>query len=455
MSGEVGPLRKRLVESRLYYGWYVVVGCFLLSAMTSGLIFSFGVFLGPVLESFDGTYASTSLLFSLQAFVAFGGAAALGFAVDRYGVRRLLVVAAVLVPAGLLGASQAPTFAGVVVSYGVVAAAGLGITFVVAYTTPPRWFERRRGLATGVAVSGWGVGILAMPPLANALIRAVGWQGAYLVLSVVLLVAILVAAFLLADWPADLGVDASDEFPTTSSTGAGRDAGDGPEDGPEDDTADDPADSPVGGGRSIRAQVADAVAIVRTRLFGLVFVGLLLAFVPSLAVLVYLVEFAESVGVSRRIGVLGVSIIGALNVVAKFIAGGVADRVGTDVTLVGCVLLMFAATVLLVLVPTPASILVLSAAFGLGYGGVAALMSPLLANLFGTGDLSTLFGVTAIGFAISGTAVPYLVGLGFDVFGTYDVPFLAVAGVGLIGAVAFALIRVLRPDVAGGIVTSG
>ena len=444
MSGEVGPLRKRLVESRLYYGWYVVVGCFLLSAMTSGLIFSFGVFLGPVLESFDGTYASTSLLFSLQAFVAFGGAAALGFAVDRYGVRRLLVVAAVLVPAGLLGASQAPTFAGVVVSYGIVAAAGLGITFVVAYTTPPRWFERRRGLATGVAVSGWGVGILAMPPLANALIRSVGWQGAYLVLSVVLLVAILVAAFLLADWPADLGVDASDEFRTTSSTGAGRDVGDG-----------EPADGPVGGGRSVRAQVADAAGIVRTRLFGLVFVGLLLAFVPSLAVLVYLVEFAESVGVSRRIGVLGVSIIGALNVVAKFIAGGVADRVGTDVTLVGCVVLMFVATVLLVLVPTPASILVLSAAFGLGYGGVAALMSPLLANLFGTGDLSTLFGVTAIGFAISGTTVPYLVGLGFDVFGTYDVPFLAVAGVGLIGAAAFAVIRVLRPDVAGGIVASG
>lgn len=420
--GGAGPIRRRLLESRLYYGWYIVIGCFLLSMVTSGTIFSFGVFLGPVLETFDRSYADTSLVFSVQSFVSFGGAAVLGFAVDRYGVRRLLVIAGVLAVSGLLGASQSPSFVGVVFSYGVVAAAGLGITFVVAYSSPPRWFERRRGLATGLAVSGWGVGILAFPAFAEFLIGNFGWQAAYLGLAGVILFAVTVAVILFADEPQALEIDVSNEFES-----------------PSDTRSSEP--------RSIRDQLETTVATARTRLFGLVFIGLLFAFVPSLAVLVFLVEYAESVGIPREVGVLGVSIIGALNVVAKFVAGGIADVIDVDRTMIGCVGLMFVATVLLVVIPTPTSILVLAAVFGFGYGGIAALMSPLVANLFGTADLGTLFGTTAIGFAVSGVFVPYLVGFGFDQFGTYSVPFLAAAGVSLLGALAFLAVRIVRPDV--------
>ena len=368
LDGSPGILRRRLLASRPYYGWYVVVGCFFLSLMTSGTIFSFSVFLGPVIEAFDQSTANTSLVFGLQSLLTFGGAALLGFAVDRYGVRRLLVVAGALVCTGLAGASQASTFLGVVVAYSVVAATGLGITFVVAYTTPPRWFERRRGLATGVAVSGWGVGILAMPPLIDALIDVVGWQQAYLILAGMFFVAIAIAVTLLATRPSDLGVDVGDEF-------------------------------------------------------------------------------AESAGAGRRAGVIGVSAIGAMNIVAKFAAGGIADRAGADLTMAGFVALMCLVTPVMVAFPTPTSVVVLAALFGFGYGGIAALMSPLMAELFGTADLSTLFGLTSIGFAVAGIIVPYLVGFGFDLFGTYDVPFLAAAAVGFAAAVAFLAIRSQRPTV--------
>lgn len=425
-STQAGPLRGRLLRTRVYYGWYIVIGCFFLSMITAGTIFSFSVFLGPVLEAFGQTHASTSLIFSLQSLVTFGGAAVLGFAVDRYGVRRLLLISALLVVSGLLGASQSPSFIFVVVFYGFVAAAGLGITFVVAYTTPPRWFDRRRGLATGIAVSGWGVGILAFPPYAEVLIGELGWQGAYIGLGFTILLAITIAVILLADRPGELNIDVQDEFITPEARANAK-----------DQTVET---------RSIRVQILDTIQIAKTRLFGLVFIGLLFAFVPSLAILVYLVEFAESVGLSRGVGVLGVSLIGALNVVAKFIAGAVADRIGMDITMVICVGLMFIATVLLVLVPTPVSIIILAAIFGLGYGGIAALMSPLVANLFGTADLSALFGVTSIGFAITGVTVPYFVGTMFDLIGTYEIPFLIVALFGLISAIAFATIRFVRPD---------
>ncbi len=421
MAGATSPIRTRLLESELYYGWVVVGGCFVLSLMTAGTMFSFTVFLGPVLEAFDQSYANTSLVFSLQSLVTFSGAAVLGFAVDRYGLRRLLALAAVLICLGLVGASQAPSFGWVLVSYSIVTAGGLGITFVIAYTTPPRWFERRRSLATGVAVSGWGVGIVAFPPFVEAVIDRLGWQPTYLVLAGLFLVAIVIAIVLLADRPHDLGVDTDGEFEI------------------------DPASIDTGHPPSVRRQLAKTFETVWTPLFGVVFVALLLMFVPANAVLVYLVDFAEASGVSRRIGVVAVSIVGGMNVVAKFTAGWAADVIGTDRMMAVCVVLMCVPTLLLVAIPTPASVLVLSAVFGFGYGGTAALMSPLVANLFGTGDLSTLFGITCIGFAIAGVTVPYGVGRGLDVFGSYGVPFVATAAIGLLSAVLFLAIRFARP----------
>lgn len=416
-------VRVRLLESDRYYGWYVVVGCFALSLMTAGTMFSFSVFLGPVIAEFDQTYANTSLVFSIQSFVTFSGAAVLGFAVDRYGLRRLLVLAGGLLSVGLIGASQSPSFYWVLVSYSVVAAAGMGITFVVAYTTPPRWFERRRSLATGVAVSGWGIGIVAMPPFVELLIGMLGWQATYLVLAGLFLVAIGIAVLLLADRPSALGVDTTEEFETASAANGGQ------------------AQS-----QSVRAQLKTTLTTVMTPLFGVVFAALLLMFVPANAVLVYLVDFAEAAGVTRRVGVVAVSVLGGMNVVAKFTVGWAADRIGTDRMMAVCVVLMCVPTLLLVVIPTPASVLLLSAVFGFGYGGTAALMSPLVANLFGTDDLSTLFGLTAIGFAIAGVSVPYAVGRGLDAFGSYDVPFAAAAVIGLVSAALFLAVRVARTD---------
>ncbi|QSW97866.1 MFS transporter [Haloterrigena alkaliphila] len=422
MSRSPNLLQARLLESDVYYGWFVVVGCFALSLMTAGTMFSFSVFLSPVLEAFDQSYANTSLVFSIQSFVTFSGAAVLGFAIDRYGLQRLLVLAAALICVGLLGASQSPSFYWVLATYSVVAAAGMGITFVVAYTTPPRWFERRRSLATGVAVSGWGVGILAMPPFVEVLIGALGWQGTYLALAAMFFVALVIAVALLADRPRAVGADTTGEFEVAPTANGGEP-------------------------RSMREQVDTALSTVKTPLFGVVFAAMLLMFVPANAILVYLVDFADAAGVTRRIGVIALSIVGGMNVVAKFTAGWAADVIGTDRMMAVCVVLMCVPMLLLVAAPTPASVLVLSGIIGFGYGGTAALMSPLLANLFGTADLSTLFGVTAIGFAVAGTLVPYGVGLGIDQFGGYAVPFVGAAVVGLLSAGLFLAVRVARTDV--------
>lgn len=417
MRSSPDAVRTGLRGLGVYYGWVVVAACFLAAMITFATIYSFSVFFGYIVATFDQSHANTALIFSLQSLVTFSGAAVLGVFVDRYGVRRLMAIGTALLVVGLLGASQLPVFAGVAVSYGVVAAAGLGIVYVVAYATTPRWFDRRRGLATAVATSGGGVGILVGPPLASTLIGAVGWQDAYLGLTVAFGAVLSLVTLVFADHPAALGVDASAEFGGTAQEATDR---------------------------GWRDQLADVRGVAWSRPFALLFLGYLFLGVPLYLVTVHVVEFAASAGIGRATGVLAVSVVGAMNVVGKFLVGPAADRVGTTHALATCGALMGGATLLLAVVRSPAVVLGVVVLFGVGYGGSIALLSPLIAELFGVGDINALFGLTSVAFALSGSLVPYLAGASFDATGTY-VPSLVVGGcVGLLSAVTVEVAGHLR-----------
>ena len=80
-------------------------------------------------------------------------------------------------------ASAARSLVEVYAAYGLGVGLGVGCAYVPAVGAVQRWFVRRRGFASGLAVSGIGVGTLVMPPLASLLIDDLGWRDAYLVLG--------------------------------------------------------------------------------------------------------------------------------------------------------------------------------------------------------------------------------------------------------------------------------
>ena len=135
--------------------------------------------------------------------------------------------------------------------------------------------------------------------------------------------------------------------------------------------------------------------------FGLIFLALAAALIPYFAMLVHLIEFTMSVGVSRTISVVAVSIVGAFNILVKVFAGWVADSIGILQTLSGCVLLMSTRMVMLIVIPTSLGILFSASLFGLEVSGIATLISPLLADTFGAKDLGTMFGTVSLTFAIT------------------------------------------------------
>lgn len=405
-------VRRRLANGPLYYGWVVVGACFAIHVITWGTVWSFGVFFAFIVDEFGLSNANTSIIFSLQSFVTFGSAAGLGLVIDRYGSRRLLLLATVLVMVGLLGVSRLPSFLGVMVSYGVVAAMGFGIAAIIAYVAPVRWFERRRGLATGIATAGAGVGILVVSPLVEWAIGQIGWRAAYAGLTAGFVILFGLAILVFADRPLDVGSDPSAEFP----------------DGAPD------IDSVVDDWRS---QVETVAGIARSPTFIRVFLAYILLSAPMVVLLVNTIEYTTNVGLGRGIGVLAIGVLGTMNIIGKVAGGPVVDRFGSAETIAASGVFEAVGLAVVLAVPSPEAVIVGVVIFGFGWGVWTGFLAPLLADLFGTLNINALFGLAFVAYAISGSVPPYLTGLSVDRFGTFQPAFvvsalLAIIGTGLI-----------------------
>jgi MFS transporter, OFA family, oxalate/formate antiporter len=396
---------------RVYYGWVVVAACFLGSFVVFGLSYSFGVFFEPILEEFGRSRGVTSVAFGVQSLMLYLGAVVIGVLVDRYGTRRMLAVGTVVLGIGLAGTSQARSLPVLVLTYGVVTGLGMSVLFVVSYATVPRWFDRRQGLAGGLASAGLGMGMVVVAPAADALIVRLGWRSALLVLAACAVAVLVVAIAAVRDEPA-------------------------PEQVPDREFADGfQASQRVG----LHERLTEVRTIARSPAFLAQFLGWLLIYTTLYVVLSHLVVHIVDLGLSRTVGATAVALIGGASVVGRVTIGHAADRVGRVSTFVVCSATMGAATITLPALDTAATLLAFACVYGLAYGGNGALLAPLTADLFGRSNINAVFGLVSVSLGVSGLVSPYVAGAGHDAIGTYCPAFVAAGLLALAGAGAIAV----------------
>ncbi|KAG0170499.1 hypothetical protein DFQ28_001813 [Apophysomyces sp. BC1034] len=162
-------------------GWIVVVSTFMVNFFVFGTVFSWGNFQRLYVEdvykgetdafriAFVGTSATACLL-SCGLFIT--------PLIQRLGFRGTMLIGTVLAPLGLILASFATQLWHIYLSQGILF--GIGGTFVFAPSValPSQWFVANRALATGIAVSGSGIGGLAISPMSQHLIASVGYRNA-------------------------------------------------------------------------------------------------------------------------------------------------------------------------------------------------------------------------------------------------------------------------------------
>ncbi|WP_436901049.1 YbfB/YjiJ family MFS transporter [Halovenus halobia] len=122
----------------------------------------------------------------------------------------------------------------------------------------------------------------------------------------------------------------------------------------------------------------------------------------------------------------------------KFLTGPLSNRAGVAPMMAGFVALMRLATVAVVAVPTEIGLLAAAVALGVGYGGVDALLAPLVRSLFGADHLSSVYGAVTPTFGVVGRLTPLAVGARFEQYESFTIPFTLAAGVGMVGVLAFA-----------------
>jgi len=170
--------------------WWVVGGAVTGLFVCNGPVlgFTFGVFLKPIMAD-TGWHRSTAS-FAL----AFGGifsalaVPVIGRMMDRWGIRRVALPGLVVYTLFMSLLGLAPSVLWIFTLLFALAEMTSAIQTPVGYAKAiSAWFDRRRGLALGIAMSGVGLGGFVMPQLANILIERVGWRGAYVCLGLLTL----------------------------------------------------------------------------------------------------------------------------------------------------------------------------------------------------------------------------------------------------------------------------
>ncbi len=392
----------------VFYGWIVIAIGFITLSIAFGIWYSYSVFFLSIVSEFNWDRASTSSIFSIFLICHALIGLLTGYLQDRYGPRIVIPLGACILAVALTLTSRSNNLWHFYVTYGVLAGASvslLGFTSHSAFL--PAWFERKRGLAVGIATSGIGFGMLVIVPLVERSIAAFGWRSAYLFLAgIVLLVVCPLNAIFSRRSPSELNLN------------------------PDGDLAEMQAGRPV---NFMIMKVIDTewanrdwtlrTALQTRRFWFLVATFFCLSYAYQ-GTLLHSVSAMVDTGSARQTAAAYFGLLGIAGSVGKILFGSLSDRIGRERSnTVGGI--TAAAGIICLIYSNPANSILpvlFALLFGLGYGAAAPLMPSVSADIFIGRSFGLIFGMISLGSGAGGALGSYITGLLRDLFGGYVIP---------------------------------
>ena len=370
----------------------VVFGTCVTQFTIVGLLFSVGL-LFDVLEEELGwsrtiLSGSTSLAFLVMGVLAYFG----GRLSDRYGPTVVLGTTGLLYGLGYVLVSLIGQPWQLVAVFAIFIGLGLSTHDVVTLSTIARWFGGRRGMMTGVVKVGTATGQMVMPPLAALLIVAVGWRDAVLLLGYAAAAILLVAAQLLRSPP--------ERRPTA---------------------------------RHAEVGAPETVSVRRSRAFWTLCATQFLFFPSLVTVPLHIAVHGMDLGMTRATAATLLTVIGGSSIVGRLTIGTLVDRIGGKNAYMLCFVPLLAGLLSLLAAETHWLLFAAVAVYGFAHGGFFTVVSPTVAEFFGTRAHGATFGGILF-FGTLGAAVgPTMAGRIFDITGSYAYAFTGLAVMGALG----------------------
>ncbi len=433
-------LDKSATIARPGYSKWLIPPAALCVHLSIGQVYAFSVFKTSLVDRFGSSQTAVAWIFSIAIVMLGLSAAVLGTWVERNGPRKAMVVAALCWGSGFMIGSAGIAIGSLpllYLGYGVIGGIGLGIGYISPVSTLIKWFPDRPGLATGMAIMGFGGGALIASPLTNRLLgifdtgfdpvekgavaNSTALSGTFLTLGLVYLVFMLVGASLI-------------RVPPGHAEG------------------DDSVHQPGQNGALVRASKA-----IRTPQFALLWVVLFCNVTAGIGILEQaapmIQDFFRSGGDSSVSAAEAAGFVGMLslaNMGGRFVWSSLSDVIGRKPTYmfylgVGLVLYVLLATVGQ---QSTAIFVILSLVIISYYGGGFATVPAYLKDLFGTLEVGAIHGRLLTAWAAAGVMGPLVVNGFLDAAGEpgtlvaddYHLGLFTMVGVLAVGFVANLLI---------------
>jgi len=396
--------------SGLYYGWIIAIASGVILLVTNGMTLAgLNVFDRPLLDALSQVSGEPVSLAGLKTRDAITLAASglmaplAGAAADRFGVRPLMVLGALLLSAGYFLYSTVDTLSDIYAIHVLFASALASCGLVVNVILVSRWFIKDRGLALGIALAGTSLGNGTLPPLNAMLMEEVGWRSAFAWISLLPLVLIPVILFVIRERPADL---LRQQQPATGAAGGA-------------------AGSPV--------SLALGAAIRTTNFWVLALIAMC-TFFAIIGTQAHLNLYMLGRGYSQIDAGLSYTVLFYLGLMGKITSGFLADRLGRKPVFTGTITVMAGGATLLTL-PSGDLLWAGLLMFGLGWGGLYTLLQLLAADFFGPQHLGKILGAITVLDTLGGGLGPPVIGAIRDGTGSYGQAFALVTGLVLLALI--------------------
>ncbi len=418
--------------SPIAFGWYVVAASFVIMFLNAGARLMIGVLVKPMIADFGWSRGAVSAAVFVNMAVFAAAIIIAGRLYDRHGPKWIILVSSLLFSSGLMLMAVMTSLWQFFLFYGVISAAGLGgTTSPIFGAIVSRWFERRRGTAISMAMSGTSLGQFALVPLFTAFLLDEGWRSTMLWVGVLCLVVnVALALCVLRGDPEDLG-----RAPYGRAEVAPRGV--------------------VAGGAGTRQGLSSAAVsseprslglreAMRTGSFWLFAVAMFACGAGDFLLTTHLVPMATDHGVPTSTAVAMLAWFGLLSLGGILLAGPASDLIGDRIPIAVAFGLRVVLFLVVVRYQNAAAFWALSLGFGFTFLITAPLTTTLMGRMYGFANIGLLGGFITTVHHLGGGLWAYLGGAIYDVTGSYAVAMAISAAVSAVALVCTLLIKEVR-----------
>jgi predicted MFS family arabinose efflux permease len=396
----------------IFYGWWIVVAAAAGLAVSPGPIAlsSFGVLIEPLTVEFGWDRADVVFANTILTSILIVTAPIVGIFIDKVGAKRVLLFSMVAFSVGLWSMTQVESLNQFYLGYAFIAIGGAGANSLAYMKLLSSWFDKRRGLAMGIATAGMGLGFAIVPGLTQAGVDMLGWQGAYMALGTfVLVLGLPFVALLVRNTPEQMNLQPDgDEISTKSRLIRSHDSG---------------------------FKMAEAMKMKQYWIMLFIF---FLAGGAVYSMVVHLVPIIRDLDSSSGLAIQAATLMGISMLVGRIIAGYMFDKLFAPA--VSCVIFLAAVGGICILMFASSAVWILLAAvlIGLCSGAEGDALGYLVSRYFGLRAYGKIYSHAFAAMMLGIATFPYFMALDFDQTGSYSRPLIINAS--LLGLSAFMLL---------------